>query len=61
MNLYDRSMKFVMGIVAYLVIGLVLGLGILQLVHGKPWLLLFAFLAYVIAFGKIGCLPKDSH
>ena len=54
-------MKFLLGIVAYLVIGLVLGLGMLEAVKGKPWLLLIGFLAYVIAFGKIGCLPKKSH
>jgi len=54
-------MKFVLGIVAYLVIGVVLGAGILQLVQGKPWLLIVGFLAYVVAFGKIGCLPKKSH
>ena len=55
------GMKFVLGIVAYLVIGLVLGLGMLQAVKGHPLLLIVGFLAYVIAFGKIGCLPKKSH
>jgi len=54
-------MKFLLGIVAYLVIGLVLGLGILQAVKGNPLLLIVGFLAYVIAFGRIGCLPKKSH
>jgi len=54
-------MKFALGIVAYLVIGLVLGLGMLQAVKGQPWLLIIGFLAYAIAFGKIGCLPKKSH
>ncbi len=54
-------MKFVLGIVAYLVIGLVLGLGMLQTVKGHPLLLIVGFLAYAIAFGKIGCLPKKSH
>jgi len=55
------GMKFVLGIVAYLVIGLVLGLGMLQAVKGHPLLLIVGFLAYAIAFGKIGCLPKKSH
>ena len=54
-------MKFVLGIVAYLVIGLVLGTGILMAAKGKPWLLIVGTVAYVVAFGKIGCLPKKSH
>ena len=54
-------MKFYLAIVAYLVIGLVLGWGILQAVKGNPWLLVVGFLAYVVAFGKLGCLPKKSH
>ena len=58
---YHAAMKFALGIVAYLVIGLVLGLGILQAVKGHPILLIVGFLAYVVAFGKIGCLPKKSH
>jgi len=39
----------------------VLGLGMLQAVKGQPWLLIIGFLAYAIAFAKIGCLPKKSH
>jgi hypothetical protein len=54
-------MKFILGIVAYLVMGLVLGAGILMAAKGKPLLLIVGFLAYVVAFGKIGCLPKRSH
>ncbi len=54
-------MKFVLAIFAYLVIGAVLGWGILLTVKGQPWLLIVAFLAYAIAFAKLGCLPKDSH
>jgi len=54
-------MKFFFGIVAYLVIGLVLGAGMLQAVKGNFWLLIIGFLAYSIAFAKIGCLPKKSH
>ncbi len=54
-------MKFYLAIVAYLVIGLVLGWGILQAVKGSPWLLVAGFVAYVVAFGKLGCLPKKSH
>ena len=54
-------MKFVLAIVAYLLIAAVLGWGILLAVKGSPWLLLVGFVAYVVAFGKIGCLPKKSH
>ena len=54
-------MKFLMGIVVYLLIGLVLGLGMLQAAHGKPWLMVIGLIAYTVAFAKIGCLPKDSH
>ncbi len=54
-------MKFIWAIVAYLVIGLVLGWGILLTVKGEPWLLIVGFLAYAIAFARLGCLPKKSH
>jgi hypothetical protein len=54
-------MKFLMAIVAYLVIALVLGWGILLTVKGEPWLLIVGFLAYAAAFAKVGCLPKKSH
>jgi hypothetical protein len=54
-------MKFVLAIVAYLFIAAVLGLGILVAVKGSPWLLVAGCVAYVVAFRKIGCLPKKSH
>ncbi len=54
-------MKFVWAIVAYLVIGLVLGWGILLTVKGDPWLLIVGTLAYLAAFAWLGCLPKQSH
>ncbi len=54
-------MKFLMAILTYLLIGAVLGLGILLTVKGNPWLLIASFLAYVIAFAKLGCLPHKSH
>jgi hypothetical protein len=54
-------MKFLLAIVAYLVIGLVLGCGILLTVKGEPWLLIVGFLAYAAAFAKLGCLPNKSH
>ena len=49
-------MKLALAVFVYLLIGLVLAWGILLLIAGKPWLLIVAFLAYVLAFAKIGCL-----
>ena len=55
-------MKFLLAILAYLAIGVVLGWGILLAVKGNAWLLIVGFLVYVIAFGKLGCLPsKKPH
>ena len=54
-------MKFVLAIAAYLLIGLVLAWGILLAVRGDPWLLIVGFLAYAIAFAKLGCLPRPTH
>jgi hypothetical protein len=54
-------MRFVLAIAVYLFIGLVLGLGILHAVKGQPALLIVGFLAYVLAFAKLGCLPRQSH
>jgi hypothetical protein len=54
-------MKFLLAIIAYLVMSLILGWGILLAVKGDPWLLIIGFLAYAVAFAKIGCLPKKTH
>jgi hypothetical protein len=55
-------MKFLGAVIAYLVIGFILGWGILLAVTGHVWLLAVGFIAYVVAFGKIGCLPpSNSH
>lgn len=48
-------MKFVLAILAYLLIAAVLGWGILLLIAGKPWLLIAGVIVYLVAFGKIGC------
>ena len=37
---------------ATLLIALILGVGILLTIAGKPWLLIVAFAAYVVAFGR---------
>ena len=56
-------MKFFGAILAYLLIGVLLGWGILSGVkHGNYWFLAVGALAYVVAFARIGCLPPGkSH
>jgi hypothetical protein len=55
-------MKFYAAIVAYIVIGLILGAGIYEAVQGHLWFLAVGVLVYVIAFAKMGCLPSSkSH
>ena len=54
-------MKFLLAIIAYLAIALMLGWGILLAIKGEPWLLIVGFLAYALAFAKLGCLPSKSH
>ena len=54
-------MKFLLAVIAHLVIGFVLCWGILLAVKGQPGLLLTGFLAYLLAFVTLGCLPSKSH
>lgn len=54
-------MKFLMAILAYLIISFVLGWGVLLAASGKPVLLIVGFLVYAVSFAKIGCLPGKSH
>lgn len=49
-------MKLALAVLVYVLIGVVLGFGIILTVAGKPWFLIAAFIAYVVAFGKIGCM-----
>jgi hypothetical protein len=49
-------MKFALAILVYVLIGVVLGAGILLTVAGKPWFLIAAVIAYVVAFARIGCM-----
>jgi hypothetical protein len=49
-------MKLALAVLVYALMGAVLGLGIFLTVFGKPWLLIGAFIVYVVAFGKIGCM-----
>ncbi len=55
-------MKFFLAIFAYLVMSAILGAGMLLAFKGNPWLLIVGFLAYAVAFAKLGCLPgQTSH
>ena len=49
-------MKFALAIFTYLVMAAILGAGILLLVAGKPLLFIIAVIAFVVAFGKLGCM-----
>jgi len=49
-------MKLTLAILAYGMIALILCGGILLVMAGKPWLLIFAVLAYIVAFARFGCL-----
>ena len=51
-------MKLALAALVYLLIALVLSVGILLTIAGKPWLLIVAFVAYAVAFAKIGCLSQ---
>jgi hypothetical protein len=54
-------MKFLLAIAAYLVIGILLCMGMyLGMAKGSWWLLVVSLVAYVVGFGKIGCLPSKS-
>jgi F0F1-type ATP synthase assembly protein I len=54
--LQSTPMKLALAVLVYVLIGVVLGAGILLTVAGKPWFLIAAVIAYVVAFGKIGCM-----
>ena len=54
-------MKFALAILVYLVIAVILGVGILEVMAGKPWLLVGGAVAFIVAFGRIGCMPKKPH
>jgi hypothetical protein len=49
-------MKLFLAALVYLVIAFILGWGILLVMAGKPLFLIIAFIAFVVAFGKIGCM-----
>ena len=55
-------MRFFLAIVAYLLIGIFLGVGIyLGMAKGSWWFFAAALIVYIVSFAKIGCLPRKSH
>jgi len=54
-------MNFLWATLAYLLISVILGSGILLAAKGHPLWLIVGFLAYAVAFGILGCLPGKSH
>ena len=52
----SHPMKLLYAVLIYLVMGAVLGLGIVLAVKGSLWLLILSLIAFIIAFGRIGCL-----
>ena len=46
-------------IIAYLLIGIVLGAGILLVTKGTFWLLVLGLLVYLFLFIKYGCLSSE--
>jgi hypothetical protein len=51
-------MNFIYASLVYLAMAVFLGLGIVMAVHGSPWLLIIAVVAYLAAFAKFGCLTQ---
>jgi hypothetical protein len=49
-------MKFVLAILAFLLMAGILGAGILLLLAGKPLLLIVGIVGFILAFAKFGCL-----
>jgi len=55
-------MKLALAALVYLLIALILSVGILLTIAGKPWLLIIAFAAYVVAFARsAACRNIDSE
>lgn len=54
-------MKFSLAILVYLLFGLLLTWGIIELVHGRPALLITGVVIYAALLTWFGCLPPKSH
>lgn len=50
------AMNLALAILVYLLIAALLGIGVILLVSGKPLLLIIVVIAYVVSFGKLGCM-----
>lgn len=50
-------MNFALAILIYLLMAAILGAGVLLLVAGKPLFFIISFIAFVVAFGRLGCMP----
>lgn len=50
------AMKFALAILVYLLMAALLGAGVLLVVSGKPLFLIIVVIAYVVAFGRLGCM-----
>jgi len=53
-------MHLLLAVAVYLIIGAALGLGIFLAVKGSFWWLIVVFLAYVLAFARLGCRTPHS-
>ena len=55
-SLEFAPMKLALAVLVYLIMALILGAGILLATAGKPLFLIIAFIAFVVAFGRLGCM-----
>jgi hypothetical protein len=54
-RLHLARMKLTLSIVVYLLMGLVIGWGIVQVIYGVYWVLIAGVLLYLLAFAWFGC------
>ena len=52
------AMKFAMAILTFLLFTFFIGWGIVQLMHGSPWMLIAAMGVFIGTFIKYGCLSQ---
>lgn len=56
-NITIVAMKLALAVLTYLIMAAILGAGIFLAAVGKPLFLIIAFIAFVVAFGRLGCMP----
>jgi hypothetical protein len=56
-TLQSSAMKLALAVLVYLIMAAILGAGIFLAATGKPLFLVIAFAAFVVAFGRLGCMP----